>query len=219
MADVSRKVTVYSADINLFDDEALYDSAYAFVTPERLGKADRMHRESDRKLSILSELLLSCALQSSGMNVHPSFTYGENGKPYLKGGEFNFNISHSATRAICAVTENVYEIGCDIEAYTKCDTRVAERVFEKKEQERLASFSGEDADVLFTRLWTHKESYLKCRGVGITQLGAGMLSGYSFFEYSGFLGYSCSICLSSEEEFVPEFVEVTPEMLRLIFSC
>ena len=217
MTEPTDLVKVYSADISLFDDPALYESSFGFVSPDRQSKAEKYHRENDKKLSVLSSILLSFALRSEGFDIHPSICTGPHGKPYLKDREFNFNISHSATRAICAVTSPSYEIGCDIEAYTKCDVRVAERVFEKQEQKRLESFSGEDADVLFTRMWTRKESYFKCMGIGISAIGTKQMNGYSFYEYSGFPGYSCSICLKTDDVFDPEFIEVTPEDIRSLF--
>ncbi len=214
MLDKNTAIEVYSADINVFDDEDLYKDVCALVSPERIARTAGFYRDTDKKLSVLSEALLFYALRHNGYDKAVELGKGEHGKPYIKNGKFNFNISHSGSRAACAVTLSETEIGCDIEAVTQYDSRIAKRIFDEKEQALLASASEEKADILFTELWTKKESYVKCTGMGMTSISSRIKDGYGFYGFNGFEGYSLTVCVNTTEEVVPNYIEVTQAMLR-----
>ena len=115
----------------------------------------------------------------------------EQGKPFLAGHEYEFNLSHSEHYAACAIAD--YPIGLDIQILSPCSEKLVRRFFAEREQQAI--LSGNDQDEAFTRLWCRKESYLKALGCGIrTELSSLDVSGtdpilfngdkpYSFFEF------------------------------------
>ena len=124
------------------------------------------------------------------------------------GGAACSNLSHSGERSMCIVSPCV--CGCDVERIREVDGRIAERFFAK----------GEEGD--FFRLWTLKESFIKCTGLGfrlpLNQFTI-LLDGddiridqsvdsseYRFFEFSRGDGYRYACCLKDPAPGVkPEF--------------
>lgn len=213
MLDNLKAIEVYSADIGVLDDEKLYNALYEFVSPARIERVKRMYRDTDRKLSILSEALLIYALKHNGYDKALEFETGKNGKPYLKDRKFNFNISHSGSRAVCAITDMKCDIGCDIEAVTEYDSRIAKRIFDEREQASLAAASEDEVNLLFTELWTKKESYIKCTGLGLASVSSNIGEGYAFLSFNGLEGYKLTLCVNCKEEPKVDFIEVTNAML------
>ena len=100
------------------------------------------------------------------------FSYNEYGRPALAGeyaGALSFNLSHSGSAALLAVTQS-REVGVDIEEYdpTKGDAAVAENYFSPAE---VASFRAVPHPLqarAFLNCWTRKESYIKAQGMGLS---------------------------------------------------
>ena len=128
--------------------------------------------QSSKNHSLLGRVLLSYIMSEKGFDKKLQFTYGENGKPYLKNSSTFFNISHSGNYVVCSVSES--EIGCDVQTVEKYNPRIAERFF--TESEKLFLQKSENPSEDFTRLWAMKESVLKKTGEGIT----GGLNTFSF---------------------------------------
>lgn len=92
-------------------------------------------------------------------------SFGEAGKPFLTAhSEICFNLSHCEGLAVCLVTDCA--CGVDAEPLRALRPRVADRVC--SEEERLAIAQSAHPDLLFTRLWTLKEAYVKAIGIGIS---------------------------------------------------
>lgn len=121
--------------------------------------------QSSKNHSILGRVLLSYVLSENDRNEKLSFTYGSNGKPYLRDSRAFFNISHSGDYVVCSISES--EIGCDVQTVGKYNPRIAERFFTEKEKLFLEESENQPHD--FTKLWTLKESVLKKTGEGITK--------------------------------------------------
>ncbi len=95
----------------------------------------------------------------------PEFTYIGNGKPCLATHPgIHFNLSHCEGLAVCLLSDT--ECGVDAESIRRYRERTALRVCSPEEQEMLRS--AEHPDLLFTRLWTLKEAYVKAIGIGIS---------------------------------------------------
>lgn len=94
--------------------------------------------------------------------------YGEKGKPYLRDYPFYFNLSHSGSYVVCALSRQ--EVGVDIQQYRRTDiVRLATRFFSSEEKEALnACHDRKELEQLFYQLWTRKEAYGKLTGEGIT---------------------------------------------------
>ena len=89
------------------------------------------------------------------------------GKPSLtEHPDIFYNLSHAKGISACIVTDR--ECGIDCEQIRQYRPNVAKRAFSASERELLESLSGEEQDIMFTRLWTLKESYVKAIGTGIS---------------------------------------------------
>ena len=176
---------------------------------------DRLKFRLDKNLSVLSEVLLKYALQKDGVIFPKEVLADKNGKPYIDG--IFFNISHSNEYVAVAISDK--EVGCDIEKITDINSDIAKRYFSPKEYEKIiACESEEEKKILFFRLWTLKESFLKAIGLGLNQpLNSFTINfekeitvtqnitekDYSFYEYNGIKDYSLSICtLQKSVEFI-----------------
>jgi phosphopantetheine--protein transferase-like protein len=131
-----------------------------FVTNERLERIRAFIRNEDKARSLVSGLLLR---RFCGVTDEKQLYRGENGKPYLKGGNMYFNISHSGNYAVLAAAQN--EVGVDIEKVAPYSETVAARCFTPAEQEWLRHEGNDEA---FYRLWTAKESVMKASGLGFS---------------------------------------------------
>ena len=104
-------------------------------------------------------------------------------------------------------TKSVIDIGCDVEAIVKKPMKrrlksIAERYFSIDELEFYKN-TGKTPES-FYKVWTGKESYLKCTGEGLSGISKAdtfnLPEGYDLIELlmkSGELKYSASICVRS----------------------
>ena len=99
----------------------------------------------------------------------------KNGKPFIVSSKIGFNLSHSGNYVLCALGDK--NVGCDIQLITPYNQRVVKRFFTKNEIDCLEIC--DDKDLVFTKLWTLKESALKFSGEGMS----GGLDRYDFSEY------------------------------------
>ena len=206
-------VFLYAASVTPLADPDLYAAAYRAASEGRRQKTDRCRRAADRHLSLGAELLLQYALKAAGEPSAPEYAADENGKPYLPGGGRHFNLSHSGTYALCALSGR--EVGCDIEAVAETDAlEIAGRFFCPEEAADIAAAaSREDRLVRFYRYWTLKESYLKATGPGMTlpldrfrvELAAGpsvirdgRRAPYTFLESADIPGYRIALCAEED---------------------
>lgn len=118
-----------------------------------------------RLQSVNAELLLRRALKDSGFppNGPLDIGAGEFGKPFLRGGECFFSLSHSACELLCALGSR--EIGADIQVKTKARPSLMMRCFSEAEQSYV--FDAADPDAAFTEIWVKKESLIKRIGRGL----------------------------------------------------
>lgn len=125
----------------------------------------------------------------------PEYSAHSGGKPYVRDGSFSYSFSHTDGCVVCAVavpiswqgaepvpetvTEDgiyllsedsiVWNIGCDVETVTAdCHRGVANRFFSEAEKSRFSVST--EPEVEFVRIWTRKESRVKCTGEGLSAL-------------------------------------------------
>ena len=211
---------MYLADI---ENEAFdYKELYTIMPDTRQEKSDRFKFMADKKRSILVWWLLVRAYgdlagldyKFLGENIDVTLT----GKPCFKedieasvpGGLRFFNLAHSGSKVICAVSS--YEVGCDVEMKCCDGLKIAKRFFHEKEFEYLKSIrTKEQQDKEFLRLWTMKEAFVKATGEGIAMpfneiafvgsdnelLDKVERGGESFLFRECFAGedYSCHVCI------------------------
>ena len=156
------------ADASELADAARFFDAYAAVPAGRRGKVDRLRDPAAKCLSLCAGLLLQRSLRSvgvSGADAEP--LEGPYGKPYLpRRPDVQFSLSHSGARVMCVIADR--PVGCDLQITAPRDLRLAQRFF--SEEECRAVFAGESESAqqaAFFRIWTLKESFLKCIGLGL----------------------------------------------------
>jgi 4'-phosphopantetheinyl transferase len=107
--------------------------------------------------------------------------YGEFGKPALRGHDLQFNLSHSARRALIAVSND--PVGVDLEWIHPglAVEELAPMVCNGAEDEYLRNLPEDARRIAFFQLWTQKEAYCKALGVGLQKT----LADIAFEDYFG----------------------------------
>ena len=98
---------VYVLDTAELDDETLFDRWLGKMTSRRRQKIAAFRFDKDKRLCLGAGILLAAAVQ--GGEKEPEYLVSEHGKPYFEDGRICFNLSHSGTLAVCAVSDR--EVG------------------------------------------------------------------------------------------------------------
>lgn len=164
--------------IYFFDDyENFCAEKFLKILPEnRIEKYNRLKRNSDRDNCVVAYLLLRYALRENGIDSFET-EVGENGKPFLKSEKLFFNISHCAEGV--AVVVDTEPVGIDVQEIGGFNEKVAKRFFNESENKKINA--SPDKAKAFTRIWTLKESAIKCEGKSLANLGE-----FSFGDYENF---------------------------------
>ena len=207
-------VRIYLADTTPLMDSALFDRLYAGVSRKRQEQISRFRFQKDRCLSLAAECLLRRAcgdfhLEYDRLRV----ARPEGEKPHFADAPVSFNLSHSGHWALCAMSS--MEVGCDVEQPREDSMKLARRFFAPSETRALESLPTEaEQRLLFCRLWTLKESFMKCVGMGfrlplnafsidtdsgVAQVAQHVDEGpYHFFEKDTGDGFHCALCVRGE---------------------
>ena len=203
---------LYIASIDLLENNDTYNKAYQIISKQRRDKVDKLKFINDKKLSILSEVLLKKALTDLNIDINFELTYNKYQKPYLYNNDIYFNISHSVEYAICAISKD--EVGCDIEYIKDIDMRIANKFFTNNEYNTIIN-SNNHLDT-FYRIWTLKESFMKNLGLGFNlelndfeiELSNNPIviqkinNNKYYFKEIEINDYKCSVCLLNNNDVV-----------------
>lgn len=165
---ISPRIKVYLTDVTpLYDDKA-FMKLYDTVSPRRREKTDLFRFRKDKCLSLGAEYLFMQACEDFGIEYkNASISYGDKSKPYFTDIPVYYNLSHSGSRAMCIMSD--LPVGCDVEQVKEADTRIADRFFSPVEYSLISDQpSPYEKNEMFYRLWTLKESYIKCIGTGLS---------------------------------------------------
>ncbi len=135
---------------------------------------------------------------------------GSHGKPYLpEYPEICFNVSHAEGIAACIVSDR--ECGIDCEPVRQYRPNVMRRTFSESEISLIENAPEETRDLLFLRLWTLKEAYVKAIGTGLSfpmrEAEFGFRDGRIITDIDGFMfrqytakneGFVISVCEKCE---------------------
>lgn len=152
-------------DLSPLYDEHIYEKFLTYL-PEsgfwkmRREKMKRYYFKDDKIRSLGASLLLISVLKEHGLE-NADIEINQYGKPFLCNSEMQFNLSHSGNYAVCSY--GCGDNGIDIESYKNVDIDVAKCFFHQKEYELVKKYG----EIMFTRLWTLKESYIKADGRGL----------------------------------------------------
>lgn len=138
------------------------------LTGEELERAAKFIKPGAADGFILGRGLLRRILAEC-LKTDPSalrFSRNAHGKPFLKNGELEFNVSHSRDRMLIAVTAG-RAVGVDIEFRRNgLDMEsIAKRWFAPDEQTFFQSLTNRMDG--FFEIWAKKEAYVKALGLGI----------------------------------------------------
>lgn len=135
-----------------------------------------------------------------------------NGKPYLSDNSLYFSISHCDGMAVCALSET--PVGIDCESIRRTGTAVMKRCYSAGETQYV--LTSADSDIMFSRLWTLKECYVKMTGDGIASdlktKCFDMENGRTLFE-SGAVFYHYDSRFNNEHYFVSVCIKTIDEKL------
>ena len=138
-----------------------------FLPPERREKAARYSHAIDRKLCVLSYVLLRYGLWRA-YAIPPTagvpFGYSAHGKPFLRDyPAIHFNLSHCREGVACALSGS--SVGVDIAPTGRDYEKAAKYACHDNELEKLkAAYNPHE---LFAAFWALKESYVKMKGTGV----------------------------------------------------
>ena len=153
-------IVIDTSDVSFADIE----SYLRFVSAPRQESVLRRRIEEQKVQSLVAGLLVRSELsRRTGIPVDRIvFRKGPHGKPYLKGGEAQFSLSHTNGAVCAAFADGTEDIGVDIE---RRDRRVSDNLRNRvlSDNERAAATCDEDV----VRMWVRKEAFLKRTGIGI----------------------------------------------------
>jgi 4'-phosphopantetheinyl transferase len=141
-----------------------------FLSAAELENAARFVFERHRDAYLISHGVLRALLGAYTRRAPASLLWinGPNGKPSLPDDmaiPLSFNLSHSGTRALLAVS-NGPEVGADLEQHRPIEAAsIAERFFFGSEREAIRA--APDPNAAFFRYWTAKEAVMKGCGAGL----------------------------------------------------
>ncbi len=167
------EVQVWSVDLDQPASRA--GEMFQFLSPDERQRADQFQIKQKRLEHVVCRATLR-RLLGKFLSLDPGallFSYTSRGKPELAGplaGKLHFNVSHSGSLALIAVTR-LCPVGVDVEHVRprRYDMDVARRFFTAHESAALETLPEAERPAAFFNLWTRKEAWLKATGVGITE--------------------------------------------------
>jgi len=159
---------VYIDSTRQYEAKDIFTSFYEQVSPRRKKSIDRKRFLKDKLLALGVEVLLMQACKDFEVDyAKEPIVLDRFNKPGFAKVPLFFNLSHSEQRVMCIMSK--YPVGCDVEKLGSDDLSIAEHFFHASEYQALKKCtSKEERKSSFLRLWTLKESFLKCTGLGIS---------------------------------------------------
>lgn len=204
----------YIADTSTLADNAIFNRLYSLTSNERKRKTDSLRYGKDKCLSVGVETLLMSACRDFGIDyASQQIDYDDYKKPFFTNGNVYFNLSHSESRAMCVMADR--PVGCDVEKIADIDLDIARNFFFSKELDTIENCTAqtEKYDTFF-RLWTLKESFMKCTGLGfhlpLNEFEVSVQdceptvrqnvdnSTYKFYEWNADDGYKYAVCIKNQ---------------------
>ena len=155
----------------LDNDDINISSALQLLSENEIIRANRFHFEKHRERFIRGRAFLRMVvgeqLEIAAKDL--VLTKNEFDKPFVAGNPIHFNLSHSSSVAVLAISENE-PIGIDIELVDrKVEVlELGKMVFTENEIALLEKLPENKAKHLFFKFWTAKEAYLKMLGTGLS---------------------------------------------------
>ncbi len=149
----------YIVNSDELNDPVLFNEVIDTISFDRRTKALSYCFEKDRKLSAVAGLFF----RTVEVKYNVRITIDEDDKPQTNRSDVNFNVSHSGSMVVCAVSD--VPVGIDVEAIGN-NLDISKDVMMKEEYEIFMSMDNREE--VFCRMWTIKESYMKALGKGLS---------------------------------------------------
>ncbi len=182
---------IYRERISEFTEEE-YNKAFKLLSEERKQAVLRMRFENDRKRSVLGEYLARKAISNqTGISEKDiKILRTENGKPFCENANIHFSIAHSKDMVVCAVDD--FPIGIDVEFIRPLDMRITRFACTDKDLEFINSSKDQkEKELLFFKLWTAKEAFIKFHGKVLADLKTikyeDIKDNCVFYEHDGYM--------------------------------
>ncbi len=155
------KMKLYSCNISSVTDEEFREWFNA-MSETRKESVRKLLVPQKQKLKIAADRICRKAISEfCGIPADKiEFCVSEHGKPFAKGLDVHFSISHSGDYAVCAVSDK--EIGVDIEKIREINPETTKRFACESEKKYINTHTDG-----FFEIWTLKEAYFKCIGTGL----------------------------------------------------
>ena len=154
-------IRLYGARIS--DLPSVSEMAGGLLSPILLEGWIRRHGAPEERESVRASLGGLLLLQRAG--VSGALSYTDRGRPFLREGGVEFNLSHTSRHVLCAVGEA--RVGVDVEELDRAvsnPVRLSERWFGLAERKL---FLQDPTNEQFLRIWTQKEALVKWTGEGL----------------------------------------------------
>lgn len=166
---LDREVHVWHADLRAAEEDN--PSLISLLDGEETQRAARFKVESAHKQFVTSHAFTRLAL-APYLGIRPTdirFKLTEHGKPEIVDHPLPFNLSHTDSNAVVAITAGP-AVGVDVERVRQNVEALdlAKRFFSAPEVEWLRSQPSAETANSFFSCWTAKEAYIKACGIGLS---------------------------------------------------
>ena len=147
-------------------DQLDWEAAMHLLPQFRREQVLRYRQDIDRCQSVAVWLLLRRACKELlDLDDVPAVAYDSNGKPYFPFlPEVHFNLSHCKNAVACAISPQ--PVGIDIETIQPLDMDIVTMTFSSEELRQVQQ--ADCPELIFTKIWTMKESLIKLTGKSIS---------------------------------------------------
>ncbi|WP_346868744.1 4'-phosphopantetheinyl transferase family protein [Clostridium sp. UBA5119] len=160
---------IYRVKVSNITEERI-DELCLHISEKKRCRINKYINKKDKIRTLIGEILLRTIIfeELSIRNKDITFEKNQYEKPYLKGHpKFNFNISHSENYVVCVIDDK--PIGIDIEAVKHIEYKdIANSFFNISEFNYIVNNNLNIQLSEFYKIWTLKESYVKCCGQGLS---------------------------------------------------
>ncbi|SFL37565.1 4'-phosphopantetheinyl transferase [Gracilibacillus orientalis] len=227
---------IYLVKITSLADGEL-SNLYPLMDSEKSKRVQRFIKSEDKLRTTVGEVLIRYLIMGKIGIENKEIYFEKNlyGKPSLKGfPSFHFNISHSGNYVMCAINDN--DVGCDIEEIKPLNVEEISTAFFTNEECKYINSDSNNRLDKFYEIWTLKESYIKCCGLGlslslkdfsinislegnISVVNGNYQNDYykSLFQYNVIPGYKIAVC-SGKDIVKPNIITVDQKELISHFN-
>lgn len=159
---------IFIADITALENPDVFAAGMNYVSKRRREQVDKIRPRDSKERSLAAGILFEYACSINNIpHECRSWVLSASGKPsFADGNGRYFNLSHSGKRAMCAFASA--PVGCDVEQTGRFNEKFIRRFFAGDEILYLQGVAPQNLNDECTRIWTLRESYMKCDGRGIS---------------------------------------------------